>query len=256
MQGSQDRPQIVILGSAPGAEFPDGDAIYCANSAAIAHADRVRSFPSSVSVVGDHIVGRGYDPAPTEREKHAQRFIEVCNLPTQKIIVIRQNRYVDPAYPFERGLAQLRERVTCPVEVTEAAARRALIARVTGMQEPIWNPEIYHFIPPNSRRRKITLRWTHVRAKLRSILDSNYNASPKFRLSCGLYCLALAIDTHGADADYHIAGIRLALDANRDYYAAGDFWPSTGMPAHLLVDRLVLPRLAQRYNISIDIPYT
>lgn len=255
MSGSQRRPQIVILGSAPGAVFPDGDAIYCANSAAIAHADRIRNFPQSVSVVGDHIVGRGYDPAPTERHKHARRFIEVCNLPTRKIIVIRQNRYVDPAYPFERGLAQLKERVKCAIEVTEASDRRALITRVTGLREPIWNPEIYHFIPPNRLRRKLSLRWTHIRASLKSILDSSYNASPKFRLSCGLYCLVLAIDTHGHDADYHVAGIRLGLDANRDEYAAGDFWPSTGMPAHLLVDRLVLPLLAQRYRISIDMPY-
>jgi hypothetical protein len=255
MKNKQDRTQVVILGSAPGAEFPDGDAIYCANSAAVAHFERVRSFSDSVSVVGDHIVERGYDPAPTERHKHARRFIEICNLPTKKIVVIRQNRYVDPAYPFERGLAQLQERVACEIEVTEASERRALIARITGLQEPIWNPEIYNFIPPNSLRRKITLRWTHIRAKLRSVLDNTYSASPKFRLSCGLYCLALAIETHGQNADYHVAGIRLGLDANRDEYAAGDYWSSTGMPAHLLVDRLVLPLLAQRYKISIDEPF-
>ncbi|MGY6550198.1 MAG: hypothetical protein ACXIU7_14510 [Roseinatronobacter sp.] len=247
---------MVILGSAPGAQFPDGDAIYCANSAAVAHPERVRAFATRASVVGDHIVKRGYDPNPSERHKHAQRFIEVSEAPTEKIYVIRFSRDQDPQYPFERGLEELSARFNGSVELIEAAERRALITRISGLQEPIWNEEIDQFLPPRRPDRQLSIRWRHWRSRLRSRLDRSYESSPVFRVSCGLHCLLIAIDRHGPEADYHLAGIRLGLTANRHEYATGDSWPTSGLPHHLLADRIAFKTLAQRYRITIDTPFT
>jgi hypothetical protein len=239
--------RVVVLGAKPNAVIPPGDAIFCANAAALTDPAAVRAFPYRTVVASGPVVAKGLKPHGEGLALDELRAQCVCAFDGEEAII-----FIDR---FSRWFSILQGELVNAgpkgraVHFLSTAERRSLVC------------EFIDFYPLVDRR--------YLRQPVLSILSDSvrlagrrlqwllgnqtHDVPPKFRPSTGILALLLAIKRHGGAAQYILSGIGLG---NRDVYDFGgrifDVRRAgrAELAKHVLADVIVLEQLAGRFNIG------
>ena len=139
-----------------------------------------------------------------------------------------------------------------PVEAVSVQVRRALVGKISGCYDPIVTSDFFRL----SYELKIRYAGSLARTFLKRLLDRCKTCNPVFRPSTGIISLLMAIDEHGADCEYVVAGIGMK---NRSIYIHTERSTAQGasvatLPQHVFADRKILMALSSRYRITTTEP--
>ncbi|KUL32784.1 hypothetical protein [Chlorobium limicola] len=229
--------RIVIIGSKPNANIPDGDVIYCANGAIGYYAENVKRFGKVISILNpDLIHPKKRKNGSSTKEFYERQWLAIVHSRPDKVILLRNN-----------GLLMLTEALRdagfeAPVLGLSRVERRMLVGRISGSYDPIITKEFF-LLPVGKKIRYIgSLCSTY----LKRIIDKKKDCGAYFRPSTGVISLIFAIDEYGNDAEYVVAGIGIK---NRAQYHDGNNPAQNDLPHHVFADKQVLRRLAGRYRL-------
>jgi hypothetical protein len=233
---------VVVLGSKPGADIPQGDAVYCANAAIGYYADAVSRFPSVVSVLSpDLIHPKERQEGKSDRERCVRQWEMIAASRPDKMILTRTgNLEMLKKVLDEAGFSS-------PVEAVSAYERREIVGRVSGCYDPIVTSDFFR-LPVN---KKIRYAGSLTTTFLKRLVDRRKDCGAVFRPSTGILALVLAISEHGRDADYVICGIGVQ---KRNDYLGGEHIHNQPLLRHVYADIKVLRELARRYNLYTTEP--
>ncbi len=220
--------RIVIIGSKPNADIPDGDVIYCANGAIGYYAESVRRFGKVISILNpDHI---------HPKKRNDGQWLAFTRSRPEKVILLRNNNLLMLTEALrETGFE-------APVLGLSRAERRMLVSKISGCYDPIVTKEFFH-LPLDKKNRYIGSLCTTF---LKRIIDKRTDCGAYFRPSTGVISLIFAIDEYGNDAEYIVAGIGIK---NRAQYHDGNNPAQNDIPHHVYADKHILRRLAERYRL-------
>ena len=233
---------VVVLGSKPGANIPQGDAVYCANAAIGYYAETVSRFPQVISVLNPDMIHprERMEGVPNQALKEREWNMFIASRPSK--VVLTRTSYFELAKK-NLGEAGFRSPLSC-LSVFE---RRKLVGKISGCHDPIVTSDFFHL----SLDQKIHYAGSLTSTFLKRLLDRRKDCSAVFRPSTGILALVLAISEHGRDADYVICGIGVK---KRDEYLAGKHIHGRDLPQHVFADIKVLRKLARRYRLFTTEP--
>lgn len=239
--------RIVVIGSKPNAIIPDGDAIYCANVSIVYYAEQIVRFSQIVNVITPlAIVDQKPRNSSGEQECYTARWEAMLTASRAQLLILEScnaNRMID-------GLR--RAGYDAPISLISDQERRKLVARVSGFDDPILSADFFRLLP------KLQSRYagSAISITLKRIFDQSKTCNPVFRPSTGIISLLYAIDQHGADCEYVVAGIGMN---NRSVYihterSSAQRFSGTSIPQHVFADRKVLRAISSRFNITSTEP--
>ncbi len=235
--------RIVVIGSKPDAVIPDGDAIYCANVSIVYYADQVARFGQIVNVITPMaIVDQKPRNSSGEQYCYTTRWEAMLTARRAQLVILEScnaNRMIE-------GLR--RAGYDAPITSISDQERRKLVARVSGCEDPILSADFFR-LPPKLKAR---YAGSAINITLKRIFDQSKTCNPVFRPSTGIISLLCAIDQHGADCEYVVAGIGMN---NRSVYihterSSAKRSSGASIPQHVFADRKVLRTISSRYNIT------
>ena len=239
--------RVVVIGSKPNALIPDGEAIYCANVSIVYYAEEVARFSRIVNIITPKAID---DQTPQKSaeggDSLTRRWERALTAMQAKLIILRSSN----AEPMIDSLRKAG--YDAPITIIEDQERRKLVARVSGCDDPILTSDFF-YLPTKLKAR---YAGSVISISLKRLFDQGKTCNPVFRPSTGIISLLVAIDEHGPDCEYVVAGIGMK---NRSVYihterssAQGASTPT--LPHHVFVDRKILRRLASRYRITTTEP--
>lgn len=232
----------MIIGSKPDARIPDGDVIYCANSAIGYYAENVGRFQKVISVLNPDIIHPKKRAAGSEtREFYERQWSTVVNSHPHKMVLLRTT-----------SLAMLTDSLRdagfeAPVYGLSRVERRMLVGKISGCYDPIITKDFFR-LPTKIKTRYIGSLTTTF---LKRLIDRSKDCGAYFRPSTGVISLVFAIDEHGENAEYVIAGIGMK---NRELYHDGKNPKHGYLPHHVFADKKILSRLTEQYRIFTTEP--
>jgi len=236
------KTRVVILGSKPGADIPEGDAIWCANGAIGYYREQVSRFPEVVSVLNpDLIHPKDRREGVPDREMNEQAYRMILASHPDRVMLTRTSS-------LELARKLLREGgVPAPVSGISIYERRMLVGRISGCYDPIVTGDFFGF----PFKTKIRYAGSLMSTFLKRLLDRKKDCGSAFRPSTGVLALVMAIDEYGADAEYVICGVGLQ---KRVEYLNGRSVAGRALPAHVYADTKVLGKLVRRYSLFTTEP--
>ena len=233
---------VVVLGSKPGADIPQGDAVYCANGAIGYYAEAVNRFPRVASVMNpDLIHPKERKPNSPNREFYERQFQVVTASRPDKMILTR-------ATSFDMLKGVLDEAgFRSPVEAVLAHERRALVGKISGCYDPIVTSDFFRL----SYELKIRYAGSLTSTFLKRLLNRRKDCGAAFRPSTGILALVFAIAEYGREADYVVCGIGVR---KREEYLDSSNPRQRDLPQHVFADVKVLRKLARRYRLFTTEP--
>lgn len=239
---SEEKTRIVILGAKPGAVIPDGDTIWCANSALVSYAEEVYKFPEVVSVMNPDLLH------PKER-KEGVPDREMNEKYYRLILASRPNRMIlTRTSSLELIKGELNAvAFSAPVTGISIYDRRMLVGRISGCYDPIVTSDFFRL--PN----KVKIRYAGSLAStfLKRLRNHKKDCGSAFRPSTGVLALVMAINEYGPDAEYVICGIGIH---KRLEYISGTKTKQRLLQPHVYADTKVLRKLAHRYSLFTTEP--
>jgi hypothetical protein len=239
--------RVVVIGSKPNAVIPDGDAIYCANVSIVYYADQVARFSQIVNVITPMaIVDQKPENSSGVQECYTARWEAMLTARRAQLLILessKANRMID-------GLRKAG--YDAPITTISAQERRKLVARVSGCDDPIVTSDFFR-LPPKLQRQ---YAGSAISIMLKRIFDQNKTCNPVFRPSTGIISLLYAIDQHGADCEYVVAGIGMHdrciyIHTDRSSVKRSS---RASIPQHVFADRKVLRTISSRYRITTTEP--
>lgn len=234
--------RVVILGAKPGAVIPEGDSIWCANSALVSYADQVNRFPEAVSVLNpDLLHPKERREGVADREMNEQFYRKILASKPDRMILTRASSL--ELVKGELDAAGFR----APVSGVSIYERRMLVGRVSGCYDPIVTSDFFRM------PYKIKVRYAGSLAStfLKRLLDWKKDCGSAFRPSTGVLALVMAIDEYGPDVEYVIAGVGAH---KRLEYLTGTKTKGRLLQPHVYADIKVLRKLARRYLLFTTEP--
>jgi hypothetical protein len=243
--------RIVVLGAKPHAVVPPGDAIYCANAAALTNPAAVAAFAHRSVVASGAVVARALSGGVAEGSLDHLRARSILTFEGQEALF-----FIDDSSPRLPVLHQELAKCGPPerrVQFLDSAFHKALVREFAGshiladrrfLQQPVMT-----MLRDATRIGLHELKW--VAGVRQPELPS------KVRPSTGILALLLAIRAHGPDAQYVLSGVGLG---NRDIYNfGGDTFEvkrrqRRALPRHVVADNIVLGRLAKHFNVCTTEP--
>lgn len=236
------KTRVVILGSKPDADIPDGDILYCANGSIGFYADQVRRFPKVISVLNpDLLHPKGRQEGVLDREANEQQYRMILESRPDRMILTRTSSLDMAKRELSKG------GFSAPVSALSIYERRMLVGQISGCYDPIVTSDF--FALPS--KMKIRYAGSLASTFLKRLLDRKKDCGSAFRPSTGILALVLAIDENGEDAEYIICGIGLRKRAE---YLNGTTFRKRALPAHLFADVKVLSQLVRRYSLFTTEP--
>lgn len=234
--------KIVVIGSKPNAVIPDGDTIYCANASIAYYGDHIARFRHVVNLVIPVVVDcQAKRTIPGEQEFYRKRCeMMLKTRPTQLIILSDSGEAV-------RVIDSLRKvGYDVPIMSINNHDRRKLVAKVSGFDDPILTADFF-YLP-----KKLKVKYARFAADiiLKRLFDQTRKCNPIFRPSTGIISLLYAIDKHGPECNYVVAGIGLK---NRNDFIQGNL-SGNPIPHHVFADHKILRKIASKYKITSTEP--
>lgn len=229
--------RIVIIGSKPNANIPDGDVIYCANGAIGYYAESVKRFGKVISVLNpDLIHPKKRIHESSTKEFYERQWLAIVRSQPDKVILLRNRSLL-------MLTGALREAgFEAPVLGLSRVERRMLVGKISGCYDPVITKDVFQLPVDKQIRYSGSLCTTF----LKRIIDRKKDCGAYFRPSTGVISLIFAIDEYGNDAEYIIAGIGIK---NRAQYQDGNNPAQNDIPHHVYADKHILRRLAERYRL-------
>lgn len=234
--------RVVIVGSKPNADIPDGDALYCANGAIGYYAESVKRFRRTVSVLNPDLIHPKKRRDGASRKDFYQRQWEaIVNSRPDKMILTRTT-----SISLLTGI--LKEAgFSVPVSGISAYERRMLVGRISGCYDPILTGDFFRLPVDLKVRYAGSLASTY----LKRIINKRKDCGSTFRPSTGVLSVVCAIDEYGHDAEYIISGIGVE---NRGDYCDGKNMRQRDLRPHVFADIKILRHLARRYSMYTTEP--
>jgi len=236
------KKKVVILGAKPGAVIPEGDSIWCANSALVSYAEQVNRFPEVVSVLNpDLIHPKDRREGAPDREMNEQIYRRVLASHPDRMILTR-------ASSLDLLKAELDTAgFSAPVNGVSIYERRMLVGKISGCYDPIVTADFFSL----PYKTKIRYAGSLASTFLKRLLDRKKDCGSAFRPSTGVLALVMAIDEYGPDAEYIIAGVGAK---KRLEYLTGTKTKGRLLQPHVYADIKVLRKLARRYSLFTTEP--
>ncbi len=242
--------RIVVLGTKPNAVIPDGDAIYCANAAIGFYKNEVARYTYVVNVASTLVLNKHFENRrQIDVDLYHDKWTAVSNASPQKLVL------VDAAGQPELSgqlVAKLRESgYNAAIEILSLAKRTRLVRSVAGMPYPIVTRELF------SQALQTQLEdIVHLCKYWLQQVDGDVKG--KFRPSTGIMALLYAIDCHGSDAEYVLAGIgvqeRQLHQHNHALLHSEKIHRTHVLAPHIEADIAVLRSLGSRYRVATTEP--
>ena len=239
---SSKKTRVVILGSKPGADIPEGDAIWCANGAIGFYAGEVSRFSRVVSVLNPDVIHpKTRRQGVLDRERNEQQYRMILASKPDKMMLTRTSGLDLRKSELEAA------GFSAPVSGISIYERRMLVGRISGCYDPIVTRDFFDL----PFKTKIRYAGSLASTFLKRLLDRKKDCGSAFRPSTGVLALVLAIDEYGPDAEYVMAGIGLRKRAE---YLNGKRRVRRALPAHVYADSHVLGKLVRRYSLYTTEP--
>lgn len=236
------KTRVVILGSKPGADIPEGEAIWCANGSIGYYKQEVSRFPKVVSVLNpDLIHPKVRRQGASDREFYEQQYRMILDSRPDRMILTRTSSFDLVKGELDAAAFE------APVSAISIYERRMLVGRISGCYDPIMTSDFFGL--PN--KTKIRYAGSLASTFLKRLLDRKKDCGSAFRPSTGILALALAIDEYGHDADYVICGIGLQ---KRVEYLDGRNTAKRALQPHVYADIKELRKRARRYSLFTTEP--
>jgi hypothetical protein len=238
--------QIVILGAKPNPRIPTGDAIYCANAAALSNAEAVAAIPDRRVVASVGVIAKGMKVANSRNPIFKLKTEAICGFDGREAILLTSKN--DERLPAVRDALLRDGPIGRALKILDVEEVRKLVLQLFGTY-PILNrlscqQSLVTLALDAMRLTRCYLNW--------GLGDGMRDVPAKYRPSTGILSLLLAIRDHGPEARYVIAGIGLQ-DRNRYVFNGKPFQtkeaPRGSLPKHSVADEIVLRQLASRWNI-------
>ncbi|MBN1929371.1 MAG: hypothetical protein JW764_07500 [Chlorobiaceae bacterium] len=239
--------RIVVIGSKPNAVIPDGDTVYCANVSIVYYADQVARFRQIVNVITPKAIA---DQKPRnssgEQDCYTKRWEAMLAAWRAQLVILESSN-------ASRMIEGLRNAgYDAPISSISHQERRKLVSRVSGCDDPILSAEFFR-LPPKLQAR---YAGSAISITLKRIFDQGKTCNPIFRPSTGIISLLYALDQHGPDCEYVVAGIGMN---NRSVYihserTSAQRTSGASIPPHVFADRKVLQAVSNRYRITTTEP--
>lgn len=247
--------KIVILGSKPGAKWLDADVVYCANGAIGFYAQELSSARNIVNVVSARILNKSrLLQKKSNAEVYSSKLSAICGANPLKMILIGSISKPSLAIELAAWLKVIGYK--SHIEFVDYAMRVSLLEKLTGLTYPV--PLKAVFLQSSI----LIAVYDLIHLMLFRIGLKKGEVNRKYRPSTGIIALLIAIQEHGHDAEYFIAGIGLYQrnihQINGKLKLVPSKRDSSGIEPHVLADRLIISALAQRYRLvswepSIDV---
>lgn len=234
--------RVVVIGSKPDAVIPDGDVIYCANVSIIYYADQVARFRQIVNIITPNAIDDQKLPSSSAGQNCLTSQWEIMLTVKQVRLIILLSGSADRMVTGLRNAGY-----TTPITMISHQERRKLVERVSGCDDPILTADFFR-LPV---KQKLRYAGSAASVMLKRIFDQSKTCRSFFRPSTGIVSLLYAIDQHGVDCEYVIAGIGLN---KRSVYShtisSATCSDKASIPAHVFADRKILQTISSRYRIS------
>ncbi len=259
---NRDDVRAVILGSKPGARWPESEHLYAANAT-------IRYYPHAVkSTASLHLVGVWSVLIETLRDPRVKAALR--GRPIEELIVWNTSGLARHFRVPGKGMDTADALAFCSQELAEErvsygtltvytpSERREIWERASGVREPVLTglssfglSGMLQAVPHlNKYLRKYLRDWP--RQAVRGNLRPRPQAPSPFRPSTGVLSLCMAIDRLGPSVKYTMAGVGLL---NRGRYPTGDDRQTARdaggrLPSHVNADKVVLGALSQKYDLT------
>jgi len=239
---SSKKTRVVILGAKPNADIPEGDAVWCANSAIVFYSDQIHHFQEVVSVQNpDMLHPKNRREGESDREMNEQLY--------RKLLVSRSNRMI---LTRTSSLELVKRELdaagfSAPVSGISIYERRMLVGRISGCYDPIVTSDFFRLPYKVKVRYAGSLGSTF----LKRLFDWKKDCGSAFRPSTGVLALVMAIAEYGTGAEYVICGIGVS---KRLEYVSGTKTKGRMLQPHVYADVKVLRQLRRRYSLFTTEP--
>jgi hypothetical protein len=224
--------KVLIIGSGPVAldvNKLEYDRVYCANAAVGNDISKLVARHITAVVTSSLL-----DPKQTSPEYiHKSNIIKSAY--ANRWVLVAPNDYI----PASEWLLQHKK--DQEVIVVANNIRREIIMNSFGVPSVI-----LPFGGGIDRRLVPVIILQYCRAWVNLMRDNSYEPFEFFRVSTGLFCLALAIDENGVDSDYYIAGITAR---ERGWLNENSSSKQPLLSSHLYSDLYSLRKLRSRINV-------
>lgn len=233
--------RIVIIGSKPEAEIPDGDIAYCSNTSLSLYHEHINKFNRIIVVVIKPVLNYLQNNRQEEnpyRDFNLRTWNILSRVP-EKIVIISDK-------DIKNTVTALQENgFKGQIKHETKYDRRQLIGKVSGCHDPIITKD-FLTLPANI---KIECINSIIKSGLKRIISKKSDVNCVLRPSTGIFSLIYAIHENGLEAEYIISGIGIK---KRGSYAEGknEDKSKQNVFSHIFADQKVLKELAKSYRIS------
>jgi hypothetical protein len=240
--------RILILGSAPNAVVPSADVVYCANAAAFYYAEDIKTIPTIISVVGEHLIaGVNTSKASFELKQVREALLQAK---MHEMIILEHEAWFN-GWNVNQGLNDVEYAGSITPTIMTFSKRAALLKATAGLEEPIFSYTLLTEAAKMSPWRFLRSSKYLLRDLRKKGAEKPIETNPVLRPSTGMWAAIAATDRYGTNAQYLISGIGLTTGANRSIHKSGK---SQGkfekFTHHLHADMRVFNKLKNIYDIE------
>lgn len=234
--------RVVIIGSKPGADIPEGDIIYCTNTSISLYYECVKKFNNIVVVIVNtalnHIQKNRDDNNNRYRNFNVQTWNMIASVPKKLVIISDKS--------IEKTINALKsDGYAGKIHHITKYDRRMLTGKISGCYDPIITKDFWGL----PKKMKIECIKSIIMTILfKRIINKKADVNCVLRPSTGIHSIVYAINEHGINAEYVISGIGLK---KRGVYSDGKNEDKNKQNpfSHIFADQKVLEELVKKYNI-------
>ena len=234
-----------MLGSKPGALWSDADEIYCANGAIGFYSQKLTNAKSVVNVVSARILNK----SKRLHESHSSEFYSskltaISDANPSRMILI--SSIAQPTLAMEMSVWLKSNGYKSCIEILDHDSRIQIQEQLTDQPYPVPLRTIFQGSIPIAIYDFIHLLLYRLRLK-------NGEVNRKYRPSTGIIALLIAIQEHGDNAEYCIAGVGLSKRnvhiINGQLKSVPSKRDNAGNEPHVLADKVIISSLARKYHL-------
>lgn len=232
--------KIVIIGSKPDAEIPEGDIAYFTNTSLSLYHEHIKQFNRIIVVIIKPVLNYLQNNRQKEnpyRDFNSRTWDILSKVPDKMVIISDKETEKTVKALQDNGYKGKINHLT-------TYDRRKLIEKVSGCRDPIVTQDFWT-LPANIQIKCIN---SMVKSGFKRIVSKKSDVYCVLRPSTGIFSIVHAIHEIGTEAEYVISGIGLK---KRGVYSDGkNEEKSKQNPfSHIFADQKVLKELAQKHNI-------
>lgn len=233
--------RVVIIGSKPDADIPNGDIIYCANTSLSLYSESIKKFDNIVVVILNTALNhlqKNRDDNNQHRDFNVRTWNMITSVP-EKLVIISEKSIEKTINALTKG------GYTGKIHHITKYDRRMLTGKISGCRDPIITKDFWGL----SKNMQIECIKSLIKAVLfKRIISKKADVNCVLRPSTGIHSIIYAISEQGVNAEYVISGIDLK---NRGVYSDGkNEEKSKQNPfSHIFADQKALKKLVKKHNI-------